>query len=98
MPLLCKKVTVSSNVLVQKVADEAVLLDLVRESYLGLNEVAARLWDLLSDDGHVEHALDILLLEFDVDEATLRRDVKAHLAVLAEKGLIQFEANESTKG
>ena len=98
MSLLSSRITLSPDVLVQKVADEAVLLDLSSETYLGLNEVAVRLWDLLGEDSRVEHALAVLLDEFDVDETTLRRDVETHLAILAEKGLLQFEVNRSTKG
>ena len=61
---LTQKITVSSDVLAQEVAGEIVLLDLNSEQYLGLNEVGARVWQLLEESIGLEVIFGILREEF----------------------------------
>lgn len=79
----------SSDVLVQEVAGEAVLLDLASEQYFGLNEVGVRVWQILSEHGSPEKAVQILLQEYEVDEATLREDIAALVTGFLESGLMR---------
>jgi len=81
-------VTVSPEVLSRELEGEMVLLNLQNESYYGLDEVATKMWQLLHEDGDVEHALQELLDLYDVDEATLRDDMSKFLATLMEASLL----------
>ena len=65
------------------------LLDLERGVYYGLDEVGARVWELLSQNVALSSILDQLTAEYDVDRATLESDVMGLLEHLKEKGLIR---------
>ena len=49
--IVSQKYIIGEKVLYQQVDSEGVILDLVSERYLGLNEVGARIWQLIRD-GH----------------------------------------------
>jgi len=67
---------------------EAVMLDLENESYFGLNEVGARIVDLLTSLESVDAVLKALTLEYDADAATLRRDIADLIEALRARGLL----------
>jgi hypothetical protein len=67
-----------------------VVLDLERRGYLALDEVAARMWEVLSDTGAVSAVVDSLALEFDVDRAVLAEDVQQFVRTLASRSLVQL--------
>jgi hypothetical protein len=83
----------SSDVLVQEVAGEAVLLDLASEQYFGLNQVGVRVWQILTEHGSPARAVEILLDEYEVDEETLREDVATLVTGFLESGLMQQQAD-----
>lgn len=78
----------SPSVLFQEIEGETVLLDLEREHYYSLDAVGSRIWQLLAEHGDVDKLVSAMLTEFDVDEATLRRDVAELLERLKAEGLI----------
>ncbi len=88
MTQLPKHVTASSDTLFQELDGEAILLDLQTEHYYGLDDIAARMWQLLAEQGDVEAVVAQLLDEYDVDEATLRRDLANLIAALRQAGLV----------
>jgi hypothetical protein len=81
-------VSASSNVLVQNLDGEAVLLDLESGRYFGLDEVGARFWQVLAEAPSVEAAYETLAAEYDVDREKLRQDLYALLDELVEHQLI----------
>lgn len=78
----------SRDALVQPTGGEAIVLDTASERYFGLNEVGARLWELLRADPDLAAAHRRLLAEFDVEPARLEHDVLAIVAELAKAGLV----------
>lgn len=88
---LGSRVTPSSDALVQKTGNEAVILDAVGERYFGLNEVGARLWSLLLEDPSLTQAHQRLLREYDVEPAPLERDLIVLAAQLADAGLVRID-------
>jgi len=88
---LPKKVKISENVLFQQINNECVLLDMDSEQYFGLNDVGARIWQILSEDGDTEKALLQLLAEYETDETTLRTDLVNLLTELGNEKLIVIE-------
>ena len=78
----------SASVLSQEIEGETVLLDMEREHFYSLDSIGTRVWKLLAEHGDVEALLASMLLEFDVDEATLRRDIVDLLDRLQEQGLV----------
>ena len=91
-PTLTDTVTPSPEVLVQEVSGEAVLLDLASETYFGLDEVGARIWQLLREHNSLRAVYDTMLNEYDVEPARLEDDLLTHVAQLADAGLITLGA------
>ena len=87
---LQQKVKISSEVLVQEVDEETVLLDMKSESYFGLDEVGTRIWQLLQETGDLQTIFNTMLEEYDVDEKQLKNDLLDHVAQLGEAGLISL--------
>lgn len=81
----------NKNVLFQKLGNEAVLLNLSSEDYFGLDEVGSRMWEVLLEQKTIKTSLPILMAEFDVDEATLRTDLKELIEKLVTEKLILRE-------
>lgn len=79
----------SPDVMVRKVGEESVLLDLKTERYLGLDDVSARFWDLLTGGGTVQSAYDALLTEFEVEPERLRQDLDDFVQELVRFGLVE---------
>jgi hypothetical protein len=86
------RVRTAPDVLFRLVGDEAVLVNLNTEVYLGLNAVGARMWTLLGSSSSIEAACDALIQEYDVDPAELRRDLAAFLDQLVDQKLLEAVA------
>lgn len=65
------------------------LLDLDRREYFALDDVAARMWEVLSDTGEVLSVVESLALEFDVERSSLQEDVEQFVQTLADRNLVQ---------
>ena len=70
-------------------AGEAVILNLKSGVYYGLNEVGARIWQLLQEPRTVAAIRDTLLEEYEVDRDSCDRDLVAVLQELATAELIE---------
>jgi len=78
----------SPDVLFQEIAGEAVLLDLASEQYFGLDPVGTRIWQLLGEDGRLEHVLSVLCAEYSVEPSRLQADLLVLANELATAGLV----------
>ena len=81
--------TPKASVIHAFVGGEAVLLDVESGLYFGLDEVGARIWQLLVAGATKESVVDQLLEEYDVERSQLHADVTSFLAALAAKGLTE---------
>jgi len=68
--------------------DEVVMMSIEAGEYYGLNPVASRIWELLEKPHTFGRLIDLLMLEFDIDEATCQNDVMNFLHQLMDKGLV----------
>lgn len=82
------RVKPSPDALIQPTGGEAIVLDIASERYFGLNQVGARLWELLQADPDLGAAHRQLLTEFDVAPAQLEHDLLTVVADLAGAGLV----------
>ena len=82
----------ADNVLIRALDDESVLLNLETESYFGLDDVASRMWSVLTTSESIQASCEILAKEYDVPEKQLREDLGALVAELVEHGLLELEA------
>jgi hypothetical protein len=78
------------TVIFQKLGDGAVLFLPRTEIYFGLNEVGARVWELLPPvSGRLEDIIRVLLAEYpDATEGVVRADVTDLLADLRRADLV----------
>jgi hypothetical protein len=84
-------IRIPDDVLFQKINEEMVLLDMQSGLYFGLNAVAARAWELLSQGQNMRQVCTGLQQEFDVAEAVLEADLRMWLEQLKERHLILAE-------
>jgi hypothetical protein len=84
--------------MVRIIGDEAVILNLKSELYLGLNPVGTRTWSVLHSAPTIEAAYELLLNEFDVEPQRLREDMNEFLDQLLEQGLIELAPGEVLSG
>ncbi len=86
----------SDKLLVQKVADEMVLLDLERGLYYGLDAVATRMFELACQLPDAAQVVSQLAEEYDAPPSVLDEDLEALLADMAAAGLILRSTGEGT--
>lgn len=86
------QLAVPAEVMFRQVGDEAVLLDLKSERYMGLDSVSTRVWQVLTAGGTLQAAYDALLAEFDVEPERLRADLEEFVQELLQHGLVQQKA------
>ncbi len=87
---------IADDVVFRDLAGEAVLLNLATGTYFGLDEIGTRIWNLIALHGREDTIVEILLGEYEVEEAQLREDVNRLLGQLAEKGLVKIDAEETS--
>lgn len=90
-PPLARRAIVSPDVLSQTVDGQAVLLHMTDEMYHSLDEIGTHVWDALREDGDVDRLVARMLAAYEVDESTLRADLAALLASLADAKLVTLE-------
>ena len=76
-------------------AGEAAILNIRAGMYYGLDEVGARMWNLIQKPRLAREIKETLLNEYDVEPQRCERDLLALLNDLAGKGLIEIKS-EST--
>jgi hypothetical protein len=84
-------VIISESILFQKLGDQIVILQLEKESYYGLDEVASRMWELLHEHKKTDVVVANLLEEYDTNEETLRRDLLNLVNKLTKLNLATIE-------
>jgi hypothetical protein len=88
--------TIPDDVLFRELDGEAVLLNLERGIYFGLNEVATRMWQLMAERHSLAAVLDTLAGEYDADQKVLEADLLELGRQLCANGLARVEPAAST--
>ncbi len=84
------KVQIPSNILLQELDDEAVLLNLNEEHYYGLDRIGLRFWNLLAKHENTEDVIKQMLVEFDATEEELHKDLGKLIVELENAGLLNI--------
>lgn len=90
-----QRVSIAPDVLVRVIGDEAVLLHLGTELYLGLDAVGTRMWKVLQASPSIEAGYEVLRDEYDVPPDVLRQDLEEFLDELLGQSLISLEPAEA---
>ena len=83
------RVSVPDDVLISRLQEESVILNLDSERYYGLDDVGTRFLSVLTTSDSIEAAYERLRHEYDVDAHVLRDDLLALVENLADQGLIR---------
>ena len=87
-----EQIAIPTHLLFQEVDDEAVLLDLEKGHYFGLDGVGTRIWKLLVEHSTLPAVYDALLQDgYAVDEEELEHDLEGFVQELAVQGLVELE-------
>ena len=89
------RVTVPDDVLISKLQEESVILNLDSERYYGLDDVGTRFLSALTTSESIETAYDRLRNEYDVDPQVLREDLAALVENLIEQGLVEVSRKDA---
>lgn len=89
-----RQVIKASDVLLQDLDGEAVLLNLANGQYYGLDENSYHMYKTLISAGSVEAAYEALSQEYEVEPAQLRSDLDQFLAHLLENGLLIYAGDQ----
>jgi hypothetical protein len=79
----------SADVVSRVIDGEAVLLDLASGRYLGLNDVATRVWELLGEGKDLGAIREALLTEFEVPADVLDGDLDRLFADMLARGIVR---------
>ena len=88
---LDNNVTIADTVFAQEVDDEIVILDTVSEEYFGLDEMAAVIWQYLSESGSLQKVHDEMSEIYEVDAKQLEDDICRFVQELVDAGLVQVQ-------
>ena len=89
---LTARVRLAKDVLIQKVGDDAILLNLNTENYFTLDEVGTRIINTLEESDSVKQAVQKLVEIYEVDESKLTSDAIRLVEECEQNGLLQVTA------
>jgi coenzyme PQQ synthesis protein D (PqqD) len=75
-----------------KVGEELVLMNTETGSYMALNDVGTRVWEMLETPRELDEICTLLLEEFEVAPEACRAEVKQFLNELAGHGAVKLES------
>jgi len=82
------RVRVAEDVLISKLQEESVILNIVNERYYGLDDVGTRFISVLNTSESIEAAYEVLRDEYDVDPQDLRQDLIELAEDLVKQGIL----------
>lgn len=86
------RVVLSDQVLIQKVEEESVLLNIPGGTYFGLDPVGTRCWEVLAETGSIDRTVETIVAEYDVEPERVRQDLENLIVELTKHGLVQADA------
>ena len=81
--------TKNASIIYKDLPDGPVLIDPYRRMMLRLDPVGADIWRLLDGSSSCKTIIDMLMSGYEVDEATLKRDVEVFLDALVKREIIR---------
>jgi Coenzyme PQQ synthesis protein D (PqqD) len=87
---LRQSLKVNPDVLFQRLENDAVLLHMKTDRFYNLNRTGARFWELVSEGHDLVHIQEQMLREFDVEPATLEKEIKDMIVSLQKEGLVTY--------
>jgi len=92
------QVTIPPHVQFTRVEGDYVLMDIKTGVYLGLDPVASRIWQSLTEHGDLRLAAEELCRDYDVEPDRALADVEAWVTELSRRGLVLLRAGSPAEG
>jgi hypothetical protein len=73
----------------RSVEGEIVALDLPADTYLGLNQSGAVLWQALAQGASADELVERLVGEYQIERSDAERDVRQFIAALQAQGVLE---------
>ena len=90
LPITIDSIVVASkDQVASDLAGEVILLSLTTAMYYGLNQVGARVWELVREPTRVADVRDVIAREYEVEPQQAESDLLELLRQLAGAGLIE---------
>jgi hypothetical protein len=86
------RVRIPEDVLISRLQEESVILNLDSERYFGLDDVGTRILSVLTNSDSIAAAYESLLAEYDVDGDVLREHLLALVENLQQQGIVEVSA------
>lgn len=87
--MLPSRVEIGDSVILQRLNDEAILLNMSSQQYYGLNDTGTRMWELLIELGEPQKVVAQLQQDFPVPVSMLEADLESLVADLLNAGLLR---------
>jgi len=85
------RLTIPEHVMVRRLGEECVILDMASGTYFGLDAIGARVWQLLAETGSPVEIGEQLAREYDVTPQQAAVDLARLVEELAANGLLIVE-------
>jgi hypothetical protein len=74
----------------QKIDDEIIIIDPQNRLMHQLDNVASRVWEILTRKCSVQEMIDIIIVEYEVDVVIAQKDLVKIVGIMIEKKLIRI--------
>lgn len=78
----------TSDISARTIGGETIVLDLPNSQYFAITGVGSRVFELLGEERSLDDLVATVVAEFEVDDATARRDVTAFVGRLRDARLL----------
>jgi coenzyme PQQ synthesis protein D (PqqD) len=85
------RLTIPEHVMVRRLGDECVILDMANGTYFGLDAIGSRIWQLLSETGSSVEIGEQLAREYEISPQQAAVDLARLIEELAANGLVTVE-------
>lgn len=86
---LNSQIQISKDAVSRNLQGEMVILNLKTNVYCGLDQIGARIWQLINEHKSLKKVLDKLVEEYEVTEEEGTKDLLNFISMLQEKELIE---------
>jgi len=78
----------STDISARTIGNETIILSLPNSRYFSVTGIGSRVFELLGEDRTMDDLVAAIVGEYEVDDATARRDIEAFVARLREAELL----------